>query len=121
MLLQLGAIPNLIVSSPRIAQAVLRTYDHVFTSGPPSKVFHNFLYGSSTIAFGTYGEHWRKVKKLVTMHLFTVKKVNSYRRAREEEVTTLGVDVNYNVCHERECTNCYLFVDFFSYIHRCAW
>jgi hypothetical protein len=121
MLLQLGAVPNLIVSSPRIAQAVLRTHDHVFSSGPPSKVFHNFLYGSSTIALGTYGEHWRKVKKLVTMHLFTVKKVNSYRRAREEEVTTLGVDVNYHVWHERECTNCYLFVDFFSYIHRCAW
>ncbi|CAD6255879.1 unnamed protein product [Miscanthus lutarioriparius] len=86
MLLQLGTVPNLVVSSPRAAQVVLRTYDHVFASRPTSKVFHNFLYGSSTIGFGPYGEHWRKVRKLVTMHLFTVKKVNSFCHARQEEV-----------------------------------
>jgi hypothetical protein len=70
MLLQLGTVSNLVVSSPRAARAVLRTHDHVFASRPTTKVLHNFLYGSSTIAFGPYGEHWRKVRKLVTTHLF---------------------------------------------------
>jgi hypothetical protein len=57
MLLQLGTVPNLVVSSPRAAQVVLRlrTHDHVFASRPTTKVWHNFLYGSSTIAFGPYG------------------------------------------------------------------
>nr|AGT16177.1 Cytochrome P450, E-class, group I [Saccharum hybrid cultivar R570]AGT16712.1 hypothetical protein SHCRBa_030_E01_R_110 [Saccharum hybrid cultivar R570] len=86
MLLQLGTVSNLVVSSPRAARAVLRTHDHVFASRPTTKVLHNFLYGSSTIAFGPYGEHWRKVRKLVTTHLFTVKKVNSFCHARQEEV-----------------------------------
>ncbi|CAD6255880.1 unnamed protein product [Miscanthus lutarioriparius] len=86
MLLQLGTVPNLVVSSPHAAQAVLRTHDHVFASRPTPKVLHNFLYGSSTIAFGPYGEHWRKVRKLVTTRLFTVKKVNSFHHARQEEV-----------------------------------
>jgi hypothetical protein len=87
MLLQLGIVPNLVVSSPRVAHAVLSTLDHVFASQPTSKVLQNFLYGSSTIGFGPYGNHWRKVKKLVTTHLFTIKKVNSFRHARQEEVT----------------------------------
>ncbi|CAD6252727.1 unnamed protein product [Miscanthus lutarioriparius] len=86
MLLQLGTVPNLVVSSPHAAQAVLWTHDHVFASRPTPKVLHNFLYGSSTIAFGPYGEHWRKVRKLVTTRLFTVKKVNSFHHARQEEV-----------------------------------
>ncbi|CAD6342451.1 unnamed protein product [Miscanthus lutarioriparius] len=86
MLLQLGTVPNLVVSSPHAAQAVLRTHDHVFASRPTPKVLHNFLYGSSTIAFGPYGEHWRMVRKLVTTRLFTVKKVNSFHHARQEEV-----------------------------------
>ncbi|CAO2169890.1 unnamed protein product [Urochloa humidicola] len=88
MLLRLGAVPNLVVSSPRAAQAILRTQDHVFASRPTSTVFDALLYGSSSdIAFAPYGEHWRQARKLVTAHLFTVKKVHAYRHARKQEVS----------------------------------
>ncbi|CAO2186564.1 unnamed protein product [Urochloa humidicola] len=88
MLLRLGAVTNLVVSSPRAAQAILRTHDHVFASRPTSTVFDALLYGSpSDIAFAPYGEHWRQARKLVTAHLFTVKKVNAYRHARKQEVS----------------------------------
>jgi cytochrome P450 len=89
MLLRLGAVPNLVVSSPRAAEAIMRTHDHMFASRPPSKIAEVLLYGpSSDIAFSPYGEHWRQARKLVTTHLFTVKKVQSYRIARLQEVTT---------------------------------
>ncbi|CAL5004615.1 unnamed protein product [Urochloa decumbens] len=88
MLLRLGAVPNLVVSSARAAQAILRTHDHVFASRPSSAVFDALLYGpSSDVAFAPYGEHWRQARKLVTTHLFTVKKVHSYRHARKQEVS----------------------------------
>jgi hypothetical protein len=65
----------------------LRTYDHIFASRPASAVVDTLMYGpSSDISFGPYGEQWRQARKLVTTHLFTVKKVNSYRHARKEEV-----------------------------------
>ncbi|KAG2576110.1 indole-2-monooxygenase-like [Panicum virgatum] len=86
MLLRLGTVPNLVVSSPRAAQAIMRTHDHVFASRPTTAITDALLYGSSDIALGPYSEHWRQAKKLVTTHLFTVKKVHSYRHAREEEV-----------------------------------
>ncbi|KAL6857087.1 hypothetical protein ACP4OV_018469 [Aristida adscensionis] len=86
MLLRLGAVPNLVVTSPRAAQAVLRTHDHVFASRPPSTVADALVYGSSDVAFAPYGEHWRQVRKLVTTHLLAAKKVQSNRLARQEEV-----------------------------------
>nr|BAN19926.1 cytochrome P450 [Echinochloa phyllopogon] len=86
MLLRLGAVPNLIVSSPRAARAILRTHDHVFASRPTSTVGDTILYGSSDVALAPYGEHWRQARKLVTAHLLTVRKVHSYCHARKQEV-----------------------------------
>jgi hypothetical protein len=88
MLLRLGTVPNLVVSSPRAAQAIMRTHDHVFASRPTTAITDTLMYGSSDIALAPYGEHWRQARKLVTTHLFTVKKVHSYRHARKEEVCT---------------------------------
>ncbi|KAI4968579.1 hypothetical protein ZWY2020_045909 [Hordeum vulgare] len=86
MLLRLGAVPTLVVSSPSAAQAVLRTHDHVFASRPYSLVSEILFYGPSDVAFSPYGEHWRQVRKIATTHLLTNKKVRSYRHAREHEV-----------------------------------
>jgi len=86
MLLRLGAMPVVIVSSPAAAQAVLRTHDHVFASRPHSLVAEIVLYGPSDVGFAPHGEYWRQARKLVTTHLLTVKKVQSLRHAREEEV-----------------------------------
>jgi cytochrome P450 len=86
MLLHLGAVPTLVVSSPAAAQAVLRTHDHVFASRAHSPVSDILFYGSTDVAFCPYGEHWRQVKKIATTHLLTTKKVRSYVHAREHEV-----------------------------------
>jgi len=86
MLLRLGAMPVLVVSSPRAAEAVLRTHDLVFASRPRSLVAEIVLYGPSDIGFTPYGEYWRQARKLVTTHMLTVKRVQSLRLSREEEV-----------------------------------
>ncbi|KAJ1282826.1 hypothetical protein BS78_03G081400 [Paspalum vaginatum] len=86
MLLRLGAVPTLVVSSRRASQAVLRTHDHVFASRAHSPVADILFYGSTDVGFAPYGEHWRQVKKIATTHLLTNKKVRAYRHAREQEV-----------------------------------
>uniref|UniRef100_A0A0E0LQE3 Cytochrome P450 n=1 Tax=Oryza punctata TaxID=4537 RepID=A0A0E0LQE3_ORYPU len=86
MLLQLGQVRNLVVSSPRAAEAILRTHDHVFASRPRSAIADILAYGSSNIAFSPYGDYWRKARKLVATHLLSPKKVQSLHRGREEEV-----------------------------------
>ncbi|XP_039821748.1 indole-2-monooxygenase-like [Panicum virgatum] len=87
MLLRLGAMPVVVVSSPSAAEAVLRTHDHVFASRPFSLVADVVMYGTSDIGTAPYGDYWRRARKLVTTHLLTVKRVQSLRHAREEEVS----------------------------------
>ncbi|GJN12674.1 hypothetical protein PR202_ga30971 [Eleusine coracana subsp. coracana] len=86
MLLRLGAVPNLIVSSACAAEAVMRMHDHVFASRPRSTVAEILFKSSMGVAFLPYGEQWRKNRKLVTAHLLTVKKVKSFGQARRDEV-----------------------------------
>ncbi|KAK3124738.1 hypothetical protein QOZ80_7BG0591640 [Eleusine coracana subsp. coracana] len=94
MLLRLGAVPTLVVSSPSAAQAVLRTHDHVFASRAHSPVTDVLFYGSSDVAFSPYGEHWQQMKKIATIHLLSNRKVRSYRYAREEEVRSVMAQIH---------------------------
>jgi hypothetical protein len=86
MMLRLGAMPVLVVSSPRGAEAVLRTHDHVFSSRAHSLAAEIIMYGPSDIGFAPYGAYWRRARKLVTTHLLSSQKVQAFRLAREEEV-----------------------------------
>uniref|UniRef100_A0A0E0LQE5 Cytochrome P450 n=1 Tax=Oryza punctata TaxID=4537 RepID=A0A0E0LQE5_ORYPU len=86
MLLHLGSVPTLVVSSPRAAEAVLRMHDLTFASRPRSMVTDIILYGALDSCFAPYSDHFRNVKKVVTVHLLNSKKVQAYRHVREEEV-----------------------------------
>ncbi|KAF7087752.1 hypothetical protein CFC21_090916 [Triticum aestivum] len=86
MLLRLGAVPSLVVSSAHAAMAVLHTHDHVCASRVQSDVTDVIFYGSTDMAFSPYGDHWRQIRKIVATHLLGSKKVGSYRLAREKEV-----------------------------------
>jgi hypothetical protein len=86
MLLRLGAMPVLVVSSPRAAEAVLRTHDRVCASRPYSLVAEVVMYGPSDVGFAPYGDYWRRARKLITTHLLTVRRVQALRLAREQEV-----------------------------------
>ncbi|KAG2573105.1 hypothetical protein PVAP13_7KG228100 [Panicum virgatum] len=93
MLLRLGAMPVVVASSPPAAEAVLRTHDHVFASRPFSLVADVVMYGTSDIGTAPYGDYWRRARKLVTTHLLAVKRVQSLRHAREEEVSRVMAQI----------------------------
>jgi hypothetical protein len=86
MLLRLGAVPTLIVSSPSAAKAVLRTQDHLFASRPTSAVGEIIFSGSTNVANAPYGDYWRQIRKVVTTHLLTTNKIRSSIASREKEV-----------------------------------
>uniref|UniRef100_A0ACD6A312 Uncharacterized protein n=1 Tax=Avena sativa TaxID=4498 RepID=A0ACD6A312_AVESA len=94
MLLRLGAVSTLVVSSPRAAEAVLRTHDHVLASRPRTVVSNIIMHGSSDVGFAPYGEYWRQARKLVTTHVLSVKRVQSFRSAAMEEVSMVIAKIN---------------------------
>jgi Cytochrome P450 len=87
MLIHLGEIPTLVVSSAHMAREVLKTHDSVFASRPKFKAATILSYNHHDIAFAPYGEQWRCLRKITSMHLFSSKRVlQTFKALREEEV-----------------------------------
>nr|UHB15522.1 cytochrome P450 [Paris polyphylla] len=86
MLLYLGRVPTLVVSSADMAREIMKTHDLTFASRPPSKAIRILHSGAMGLGFVPYGEHWRQMRKLTITHLLSTKMVQSFGLAREEEV-----------------------------------
>nr|AQY76210.1 cytochrome P450 [Thapsia garganica] len=86
MYLKLGYLPAIVISSPRLAKAVLRTHDLSFCSRPSLFGFKKMSYNCSDVVLSPYGDYWREMRKIVTLHLFSSSRVHSFRSIREEEV-----------------------------------
>ncbi|KAL6838601.1 hypothetical protein ACP4OV_031558 [Aristida adscensionis] len=89
MLLRLGRVPAVVVSSADAAREVLQAQDHVFASRPSLAVPRTLLYGCADMAFAPHGAHWRAVRKLSVQHLLSPPRVRAYRAVREQEVEAL--------------------------------
>ncbi|RWR97023.1 Cytochrome P450 71A1 [Cinnamomum micranthum f. kanehirae] len=86
MLLHLGQIPTLIVSSADMAKEITKTHDIAFASRPPLTSARQLFYGCTDMAFAPYGEYWRQVRKICMLELLSVKRVNAFGWIMEEEV-----------------------------------
>ncbi|XP_020676090.1 cytochrome P450 71A1-like [Dendrobium catenatum] len=89
MLLQLGSIPTLVVSSPSSAREIMRTHDLVFASRPSLKASRILLYNNSDIAFASYGDYWRQIRKICVTNLLCLKQVQFFSHVRLEEVSLM--------------------------------
>lgn len=93
MFLRLGQVPAIVVSSPQAAQLFLKEHDAVFANRPKMQVSHYYSYAAKGIALTPYGDYWRRVRKMCTLHLFTAAKVEGFEglRRRETEAAVSGL------------------------------
>ncbi|KAF2292790.1 hypothetical protein GH714_028966 [Hevea brasiliensis] len=89
MLLQLGRVPAVVISSAGAAEEVLKINDLLCCSRPPLAGAGRLSYNYSDIAFAPYGNYWREIRKICVLELFGTKRVQSFRFIREEEVALL--------------------------------
>ncbi|KAG1334744.1 Cytochrome P450 71A1 [Cocos nucifera] len=89
MLMYFGSVPTVIVSSAEAAQEVMKTRDLFFASRPKLSMADGLLYNSRDIAFSPYGEYWRQVRRISVLHLLSLRRVQSFRSVREEEVALM--------------------------------
>ncbi|KAA0065890.1 cytochrome P450 71A1-like [Cucumis melo var. makuwa] len=89
ILLQLGQIPTLIISSPKIAKEAFKTHDLSFSSRPFLFSAQHTFYNCTDIAFSPYGSYWRRVRKICILQLLSTKRVQSFAFIRQQEVARL--------------------------------
>lgn len=95
-LLRMGQRNLVVVSSPDVAKEVLHTQGVEFGSRTRNVVFDIFTGKGQDMVFTVYGEHWRKMRRIMTVPFFTNKVVQQYRNGWEEEAARVVEDVRNN-------------------------
>ncbi|KAI3844810.1 hypothetical protein MKW92_035476, partial [Papaver armeniacum] len=101
LFLHLGQSPTLVVSSVEMSKEVMKNQDLVFANRPAPTAAKALLYGCTDISFAPYGEYWRQVKKIAVVELLSVKRVQSYKHVRVEEVDIIIEKIS-SLCSSKE-------------------
>ncbi|KAL3825539.1 hypothetical protein ACJIZ3_021568 [Penstemon smallii] len=92
-LLKLGSRNLVVVSNPELANQVLHTQGVEFGSRPRNIVFDIFTGNGQDMVFTIYGEHWRKMRRIMTLPFFTNKVVHQYSQMWENEMDIVVHDL----------------------------
>ncbi|KAM3327271.1 hypothetical protein P3S67_002397 [Capsicum chacoense] len=87
--LKFGSSTMVVVSSAKLAKEVLKTQDLVFCSRPSLLGQQKLSYNGHDIAFSPCNDYWREMRKICVLQLFSLKKVQSFRPIREDEVSRM--------------------------------
>lgn len=79
-------MPTVVVSSPQWAKRFLQIHDCDFSDRPRSEASKRLFYGSKTLVTMEHGATWRERRKMYTIQILTVKKIELFERARNREV-----------------------------------
>lgn len=86
MLVHMGCVPALVVSSSQAASKIMKTHDLVFANRPQVKMWRKLLCDLKEVSVAPYGEYWRQVKSIMVLHLLSNKRVEASAAVRNEEI-----------------------------------
>jgi 4-hydroxyphenylacetaldehyde oxime monooxygenase len=86
MLLRLGAVSAVVVSSAEAAREVTRTHDVDCCNRPASSGPRRLSYNLKDVAFAPYDEYWSEMRKLFIVELLSMRRVKAAWYAREQQV-----------------------------------
>ncbi|KAL2553795.1 Cytochrome [Forsythia ovata] len=95
MMIHLGRVPAVIVSTADAAREVMKNQDVIFSNRPKLSIIDKIIYDSKDIAFAPYGEYWRQVRSICVLQLLSNKRVQSFRRIREEEMSRMILKIRH--------------------------
>ncbi|KAF8733824.1 hypothetical protein HU200_014674 [Digitaria exilis] len=86
MMLRIGPMPLVVVTSRELAREVLKVQDPNFANRPRLLVGDICGYGCADIIFAPTSDYWRRIRKLCIHEVLSPKRILSFQTIREEEV-----------------------------------
>ncbi|KAK4487637.1 hypothetical protein RD792_005710 [Penstemon davidsonii] len=94
MYMKLASAPMIVISSASLAKEALKDNDLAFSSRPYTSGLSKISYNNLDIIFSPYNDYWRDMRKMIVRRLFTKEQVNTFRHAREDEVSHMIKDIS---------------------------
>ncbi|PUZ74407.1 hypothetical protein GQ55_1G062800 [Panicum hallii var. hallii] len=89
MYLRLGEVPVVVATSRDAAREVMRTHDATFATRPWSPTIRIMMEDGQGLVFAPYGDLWRQLRRISILELLSARRVQSFRRVREDEAARL--------------------------------
>ncbi|KAL8494529.1 hypothetical protein ACS0TY_025368 [Phlomoides rotata] len=89
LLLNFGARPVLVVSSPSAAEECFTKNDVVFANRPKLLAGKHLGYNYTSLVWASYGDHWRNLRRIASMEILSAHRINSFSEIRKNEVQSL--------------------------------
>ncbi|KAK6161574.1 hypothetical protein DH2020_004955 [Rehmannia glutinosa] len=101
MHMKLGPVPVLIISSAKLAKEALKTQDLAFSGRPKLLGQQKLSYNGLDMAFSPYSNYWKEVRKITTVHLLSLKKIQSFSPIRADEISRTVTKISgYASCNK---------------------
>lgn len=113
MQIQLGEVPTVFISSPRLAKEIMKTHDLIFADRWQILIWWFTSYGGVDFAFAPYDNYWRKIRKICVQDFLSNKNVALFGSIRHQEyskfvdfIRSVGENVPINISEKIfSCTN----------------
>uniref|UniRef100_A0A2N9G9N9 Cytochrome P450 n=1 Tax=Fagus sylvatica TaxID=28930 RepID=A0A2N9G9N9_FAGSY len=83
--LKFGSRLVVIVSSPSAVEECFTKNDIVLANRPPSLVAKHLGYNYTTVAASPYGDHWRNLRRISSLEIFSTNRLNMFLSIRRDE------------------------------------
>ncbi|XP_048139188.1 isoflavone 3'-hydroxylase-like [Rhodamnia argentea] len=87
--LRFGTCPVVVVSSASIAEECLTQNDVVLANRPETLVYKHLGYNHTTVMAAPYSDHWRNLRRICTVEIFSSHRLNVSLGIRKDEVNRL--------------------------------
>ncbi|XP_050266062.1 cytochrome P450 81Q32-like [Quercus robur] len=89
LFLRCGTRKVLVISSPSAVEECFTKKDIIFANRPRMLAGKHLNYNYKTIGFSSYGDHWRNLRRLTTLELFSTSRLATFTSVRQDEVRLL--------------------------------
>nr|AJD25198.1 cytochrome P450 CYP81Q42 [Salvia miltiorrhiza] len=94
--LKFGVRDVLVITSPTAVDECFTTNDIVFANRPSTLSTKHFSYNNTTISIAPYGDHWRNLRRLAALEIFSPARIAAFTATRRTELMLLMRDLARN-------------------------